>query len=80
MATLSLSADTFKTYRRLLGYLRFYKGWFALGTLGALLFAATQASIGWLAKEFLDGTFLKHDPDMLMLVPAALVGGNEVDL
>ncbi|MGE0115183.1 MAG: lipid A export permease/ATP-binding protein MsbA [Steroidobacteraceae bacterium] len=61
------------TYKRLLKYLRPYRLQFALGTFGALMFAATNTGVAWLAKSFLDGTFLKKDPAMLTLVPVALV-------
>jgi ATP-binding cassette, subfamily B, bacterial MsbA len=66
--------DAWRTYRRLLGYLRQHLGLFFIGLIGAGLFALTQASIGLIAKEFLDGTFLERDPRMLMLVPVGLIG------
>jgi subfamily B ATP-binding cassette protein MsbA len=37
------------------------------------LFALTQASIGIIAKEFLDNTFLERDRRMLFLVPFGLI-------
>ncbi|MGC3980792.1 MAG: lipid A export permease/ATP-binding protein MsbA [Steroidobacteraceae bacterium] len=61
------------TYRRLLKYLRPYRLQFFIGTLGALMFAATNTGVAWLAKSFLDGTFLKKDPVMLILAPIGLV-------
>lgn len=61
------------TYGRLLKYLRPYRLQFALGILGAIMFAATNTGVAWLAKGFLDGTFLHKDPKMLTLAPIGLV-------
>lgn len=61
-------------YKRLLKYLRPYRLQFAVGTFGAMLFAASNTGVAWLAKSFLDGTFMQKDPRMLTLVPVALVG------
>jgi len=69
----SISGAQLSLYRRLLAYLGYYKGWFAIGAAGALLFAATQGAIGLLTKEFLDGTFVERDRRMLLLVPVWLV-------
>jgi len=83
MTNPSLPATTFQIYIRLLGYLRYYKGWFALGTVGALMYAAVGYLITILSKEFLDGTFLTHDSKILTLMPVFVVllftlrGGGE---
>ena len=63
-----------QTYRRLISYLRPHRGMFALGVVGMVIFAATDA--GWAAfvKFFLDGTFVDKDPRMVWLVPLSLVG------
>ena len=47
---------------------------FAVGVLGMMMFAATDA--GWAAfvQFFLDGTFVNKDPRMVWLVPIALIG------
>jgi subfamily B ATP-binding cassette protein MsbA len=62
-----------QTYRRLIGYLRPHRGAFAIGVLGMVIFAATDA--GWAAfvRFFLDGTFVTRDPDMVWLVPIVLL-------
>ena len=67
------AVDAWATYRRLLGYLRPHLGLFFIGLAGACLFALTQASIGLIAKEFLDNTFLARDRRMLFLVPFGLI-------
>ena len=63
-----------RAYRRLLGYLRPYRGRFILGILGGVLFSATMASFALLAKKFGDGTFTHQDPRTIVWVPLALVG------
>jgi subfamily B ATP-binding cassette protein MsbA len=66
--------DALRAYRRLLGYLRPYRGRFILGILGGVLFSATMASFALLAKKFGDGTFTHQDPRTIVWVPLALVG------
>jgi len=67
------SNSVWATYKRLLKYLRPYRLQFAIGTLGAMMLAATNSGVVFLTKQFLDGTFLKQDPNMLMWVPIGLV-------
>jgi len=62
-----------QTYSRLLAYLRPHIGLFCIGVVGAALFALTSASIGLIAKAYLDGTFLERDQRMLLLVPFGLI-------
>ncbi len=72
--TLKMPEGALQTYKRLLGYLRPHRGTFAIGIVGMVLFAATDA--GWAAfvKFFLDGTFVDKDPRMVWVVPVVLVG------
>jgi ATP-binding cassette, subfamily B, bacterial MsbA len=69
----SLTGEQWQIYKRLLQYLGYYKGWFALGAIGALLFALAMSAIGVLTKSFFDGTFGERDPRMLFLAPTVLV-------
>ena len=62
------------TYKRLLGYLRPYRGQFSIGILGGILFSATMSSFSLYAKELGDGTFVNRDPRTIVWVPLALVG------
>ena len=61
-------------YRRLLAYALPHWPMFALGVLGMILFAAVDTGLAWLVKEFLDGAFVERDPQVLVLVPAGIVG------
>ncbi|MGD9842182.1 MAG: lipid A export permease/ATP-binding protein MsbA [Steroidobacteraceae bacterium] len=69
----SKPASIWATYKRLLKYIRPYRLQFVIGTLGALMFAATNTGVIFLTKSFLDGTFLKQDQQMLVWVPIGLV-------
>ncbi|HHO70431.1 MAG TPA: lipid A export permease/ATP-binding protein MsbA, partial [Halothiobacillus sp.] len=63
-----------ETYQRLLGYTRRY--WKALlaAIVGMLLAAATDVSFAALMKPLLDGSFVEQDPQMIKLIPLALLG------
>ncbi len=74
MSAASLDKNALRTYRRLLGYIAPHRGMFLVGVLGMMLFAATNAAWAVFTREFLDGTFLKRDPRMVLWVPIALVG------
>lgn len=71
-ATLA-SPDGWRTYRRLLTYLRPHRGMFALGLLGAMLFSLSMVSFSAFAKFFGDGTFQNRDPRSVVWLPIALV-------
>ncbi len=73
-ATTPLAGTGLRTYKRLLGYLRPYRGQFILGILGGILFSLTMASFSLYAKELGDGTFTHRDPRTIVWVPLALVG------
>ncbi|HTT44194.1 MAG TPA: lipid A export permease/ATP-binding protein MsbA [Steroidobacteraceae bacterium] len=68
------SGSALHAYRRLLGYIRPYRGYFALGIVGGILFALTMASFALFAKKFGDGTFEQRDPRTIVWVPLAVVG------
>lgn len=62
-----------RTYRRLLAYLRPHRGMFLLGILGAIIYSASMVSFTLFAKYFGDGTFENRDPRTIILLPLALV-------
>ena len=63
-----------QTYKRLLGYVRPYRGHFTLALLGGVLFSATMTSFAFLARELGDRTLRDLDPKSVYWVPLALVG------
>lgn len=65
--------DAWQTYRRLLSYLRPYRGVFFLGVLGAMLFSVSMVSFTVFAKFFGDGTFENRDPRTIVWLPLALI-------
>jgi subfamily B ATP-binding cassette protein MsbA len=61
-------------YLRLLSYVKPYRGAFALGMLGGLVYASAMASFAYFAKQFMSGTFEHTDPRTIIWLPVALVG------
>ena len=62
-----LTQDAWRVYKRLLGYARPHLGMFMIGVVGMLLFAASDAALVWLVKEFFKGAFVKPDPRTLAI-------------
>jgi subfamily B ATP-binding cassette protein MsbA len=60
-------------YARLLSYLRPYRRQFAYTVVAMVVMAATEPMLPALMKPMLDGSFVDKDPDMIRLVPLALV-------
>jgi len=69
-----LGGGALKAYRRLLGYLRGYRGRFMLGMFGGVLFSLSMVSFALFMKQFGDGTMVHQDPRTIAWVPLALVG------
>jgi subfamily B ATP-binding cassette protein MsbA len=70
----ALTPDAWQTYRRLLSYLKPYRGAFAVGVMGAMVFSASMVGFTVFAKYFGDGTFESADPRTIVWLPLALVG------
>ncbi|MDD3610189.1 MAG: lipid A export permease/ATP-binding protein MsbA [Halothiobacillaceae bacterium] len=60
-------------YRRLLGYVFAYRGVFILALLGMVAAGLTDAGFAALMKPMLDGSFVERDPEMIRLIPLALL-------
>ncbi len=67
-------ATPLTTYLRLLRYVKPYRGAFALGMLGGLIYAGAVASFALVAKVFTDGTLVHADPRTITWLPMVLVG------
>jgi subfamily B ATP-binding cassette protein MsbA len=61
-------------YLRLLGYVKPYRGAFALGMMGGLLYAAAMVSFAPYARKFTAETLILSDPRSIVWLPLALVG------
>jgi ATP-binding cassette, subfamily B, bacterial MsbA len=72
-AGVNLKADSWLIYRRLLKYAKPYTGVFLIGVLGSILFAASNASLAYLVRNFLHGTFITSDPSVQWKVPLGVV-------
>jgi ATP-binding cassette, subfamily B, bacterial MsbA len=68
-----VAADSWSIYRRLLKYAKPYTGMFLIGVLGSVLFAASNASLAYLVRRFMHGTFLDKSPEILWQVPLGVV-------
>ena len=66
--------DGLVLYRRLLLYGLPYWKIFLLAVLAMILFAATDTGFAALMKPMLDGNFVDKNPDVIKMVPLALVG------
>ena len=60
-------------YKRLLRYAKPYVGMYAIGVCGMILFAATDASLAYLVKLFINGAFISKHPDILWMVPGGVI-------
>ena len=67
------SNDSWSIYRRLLRYAKPYTGVFLIGVLGMILFAATNAVLGLVVKDFMNGAFVEKNPAILWEMPLAVV-------
>ena len=56
-------------FRRLARYAYPYRGTFFIGVLGMALFAATDGTLAWFVKQFVDGTFYEKNTRVLWMVP-----------
>jgi subfamily B ATP-binding cassette protein MsbA len=67
------SHSSWSIYLRLLRYARPYVGVFLIGVLGMILFAATNAVLGLVVKEFMNDAFVRKNPAILWQMPLAVV-------
>jgi len=65
--------DARAVYRRLFQYAKPHWKMFAIGALGAALFAATNGGMLWFIKEFLNQSFVEKNPGVLLFAPVAIV-------
>lgn len=67
------SERSWSIYRRLLGYARPYVGVYLVGVIGMIVFAASDSALAYLVKIFLNGAFIKRNPEILWAIPAGVV-------
>lgn len=64
--------DDVQQYKRLLGYLKPYKGKFSLVILSMVVLALAEPALAALVKPLLDGSFVDQDPFYIRYVPLAI--------
>jgi len=72
-AGLKPAGDAWSIYRRLLKYAMPYVAVFLVGVMGSILFAASNASLAYLVKKFVNGAFMVKNPAVLWEVPIGVV-------
>jgi len=60
-------------YLRLLGYLKPYRRQFAYTIVAMVVLALTEPALPALMKPMLDGSFVDKDPQMIQLIPLAII-------
>ena len=61
-------------YLRLLSHVRPYRAVFAIAIISMITLATAEPAMAYLLKPMLDGSFVQKDPDMIRLIPFALIG------
>lgn len=61
-------------YKRLLRYVKPYWLAFSAVVLTMIVYAATETGVAALMKPLMDGSFVERDPDIIRLIPFAIIG------
>ncbi|PZR97998.1 MAG: ABC transporter ATP-binding protein [Candidatus Chloroheliales bacterium] len=64
----------FGTYRRLLGYLRPFRGRFAIGAASLIISTLLGLVLPWVVQHLVDSVFTQRDRDMLNLITFSMIG------
>ena len=67
------ASDGWTIYRRLFKYARPYMGTFAIGIIGAFMYAGANAAFLWVVQNFIRSTFITEHPDAIWQVPLSVV-------
>lgn len=65
---------TLSLYRRLLGYIKPFKGLITVTLLAIVVIAAMEPATAWVLKELVDESLIAKDPDSFVLIPMLLAG------
>jgi len=61
-------------YKRLLRYVKPYWPAFTAVVLTMIVYAATETGVAAMMKPLMDGSFVERDPDIIRLIPFAIIG------
>ena len=67
------ASDGWSIYRRLFKYAKPYMGTFAIGIIGAVMYAGANAAFLWVVQNFIRSTFITEHPDAIWQVPLSVV-------
>jgi subfamily B ATP-binding cassette protein MsbA len=67
------ASDGWTIYRRLFKYAKPYLGTFAIGIVGAVMYAGANAAFLWVVQNFIRSTFISEHPDAIWQVPLSVV-------
>lgn len=68
-----MKISSFSVYRRVLGFLRPYRGAFILALLAMVLYGASDGAVPFLVKYTLDRVFSEQNKSFLYILPIALI-------
>ncbi|HEY9018796.1 lipid A export permease/ATP-binding protein MsbA [Thiomicrospira sp.] len=66
--------NTLTLYRRLLGYIKLYKGMIALTIFMLMVIAAMEPATAAILKDLVDRSLIEKDPDSFLILPLMLAG------
>ena len=69
-----LDRSALKIYRRLLGYAFPYWRVFIFAALAMVIYSGSNTALVWLVEPLLDGSFVERDPDIIRIMPVAILG------
>lgn len=70
----STELSAIQLYKRLLRYVKPYWFGFAAVVLAMVVYAATETGMAAMMKPLMDGSFVDRDPQIIKLIPLALIG------
>ncbi len=69
-----LDRSALRIYRRLLGYAFPYWRVFIFAALAMVVYSGSNTALVWLVEPLLDGSFVERDPDIIRIMPVAILG------
>lgn len=66
-------SGSYQYYRRLLSHAMTYWKLFSVAIIGMALVAGTDTALAAYMKPLMDGSFVEHDPEIIKLMPLALI-------
>lgn len=74
MTEKNVEISAVQLYKRLLRYVKPYWLAFTAVVLTMVVYAGTETAVAALMKPLMDGSFVEHDPQIIKLIPFAIIG------